>query len=107
MGMIALVLVALVVGWLGTLALVRDLSRVELTDFSISATGALLAGLILPRMGFEVLGENGLRLSTVFAMAGASILTLMVANLIRGRGLRAGVLLTPLHRDASTEKKLA
>jgi uncharacterized membrane protein YeaQ/YmgE (transglycosylase-associated protein family) len=101
MGMVALVLVALIVGWLGTLALVRDLSRVQLRDFLIAATGALLAGLILPRMGFEVLGENGLRLSTVFAMALASILTLVAANLIRGRGLRAGALLSPLHHEPS------
>jgi uncharacterized membrane protein YeaQ/YmgE (transglycosylase-associated protein family) len=99
MGILALVLVALVVGWLGTLALVRDLSRVQARDFLIAATGALLAGLILPRVGFEVLGENGLRLSTVFAMAFAAILTLVASNLIRGRGLRAGALFHHQPRD--------
>ena len=90
MGTIALLVVALVLGWLGTLSLVRDLSRVELIDFTLAASGALLAGLLLPRLGFEFLGENGLRMSTLFAMATASILTLIAANLIRGRGIRAG-----------------
>jgi hypothetical protein len=107
MGTVALVLVALAVGWLGTLALVRDLSRVQARDFLIAATGALLAGWSLPRIGFEVLGENGLRLSTVFAMAGAAILTLIAANLIRGRGLRAGALLNPLRQDSSGKQVAA
>jgi uncharacterized membrane protein YeaQ/YmgE (transglycosylase-associated protein family) len=96
MGTVALVVIALAVGWLGTLALVRDLSHVKRRDFSIATTGALVAGLILPRLGFEILGDNGLRLSTLFAMLMASIVTLAVANLLRGRGLRAGVLLTSL-----------
>ncbi len=104
MGTIALFLVALVLGWLGTLLLVRDVSRLQARDFSIAAAGALLAGLILPRIGFEVLGENGLRMSTLLAMAAAAVLTLVVANLIRGRGIRAGVMLSPLHRGTTPGK---
>ncbi len=95
MGTVVLFLVALVVGWLGTLLLVRDVSRLQLRDFTIAAAGALLAGWILPRIGLEILGENGLRMSTLLAMTGAAVLTLAAANLIRGRGIRAGVILTP------------
>ncbi len=104
MGTIALFLVALVLGWLGTLLLVRDVSRLQFRDFSIAAAGALTAGLILPRIGFEVLGENGLRMSTLLAMAAASVLTLITANLLRGRGFRAGVMLSPLRRGATPGK---
>jgi uncharacterized membrane protein YeaQ/YmgE (transglycosylase-associated protein family) len=94
MDTISLFLVALVLGWLGTLCLVRDLSRLELTDFSIAAAGALVTGLMLPRLGLEIWGENGLRTSSLASMATASILTLVAANLIRGRGIRSGVLLS-------------
>jgi hypothetical protein len=95
MGTISLLLVALVLGWLGTLCLVRDVSRLQRRDFLIATGGALVAGLLLPRMGLEIWGENGLRMSSLSAMAAASVLTLMVANLIRGRGIRAGTLLRP------------
>jgi hypothetical protein len=101
MGTVAILLVALVVGWLGTLSLVRDISRVELSDFSFAAAGALLAGLILPRLGLEFLGESGLRLPTLFGMATTSVLTLIAANLARGRGIRTGELLKSAHREAS------
>ena len=99
MGTIALVLVAWVLGWIGTLSLVRDMSRLAFTDCSIAALGALLAGLLLPRLGYEPWGEYGLRASTIFAMAVAAILTLIVANLIRGRGFRAGAQLTSSRYD--------
>jgi hypothetical protein len=104
MGIVALPLVALVLGWLGTLSLVQDVSRLEFTDFSIATTGALLTGLILPRMGLELLGENGLRMSTLCAMAAASVLTLVAANLIRGRGIRASALLSSQRRDVPAGK---
>ncbi len=94
MDMVALFLVALVVGWLGTLSLVRDVARMEFVDFLIAATGALLAGVMLPRLGYEVWGDNGLRIPPLCAMAGASLITLIAANLIRGRGIRAGLLET-------------
>jgi uncharacterized membrane protein YeaQ/YmgE (transglycosylase-associated protein family) len=95
MGIISLLLVALVLGWLGTLCLVRDLSALELTDFLIAAAGAMVTGLMLPRLGLEIWGENGLRMPSLAAMATASILTLVAANLLRGRGIRAGALLAP------------
>ncbi len=95
MGTVALFLVALVLGWLGTLSLARDVSRLQFRDVSIAAAGALLIGFVLPRVGWEIWGQNGLRLSALSAMAAASVLTLAAANLLRGRGMRAGVLLSP------------
>jgi hypothetical protein len=105
MSTMALVLMALVLGWLTTLSLVRDLTRVELTDFTIAASGALAEALLLPRVGFEVWGEYGLRLSTLATMEAAALLTLIAANLARGRGIRAGALLSavcPAHHAAVT-----
>ena len=86
----AIGLVALVLGWLGTLSLVRDVKRLELTDFTIAAAGAIACAWLLPRLGFEVWGEYGLRPATVALMEVAAVLTLISANLARGRGIRAG-----------------
>ena len=90
MSTMAIVLMALVLGWLSTLVLVRDVMRVELTDFTIAASGALATALLFPRVGIEVWGEYGLRLSALAAMQAAALLTLATANLARGRGIRAG-----------------
>lgn len=101
----AISLVALVLGWLSTLALVRDLKCVQLRDVSISASGALATALLLPHIGFEIWGEYGLRLATLAWMETAAVLTLVAANLARGRGVRAGVLLAtvcPTHHAAFT-----
>jgi uncharacterized membrane protein YeaQ/YmgE (transglycosylase-associated protein family) len=87
MSTVALLQVALVLGWLGALSLARDVARMELTDFMIAASGALLASWLMPRLGFEVWGEYGPRLSTHLSMAVAAVLTLILANLVRGRGL--------------------
>jgi hypothetical protein len=95
--------VALVLGWLSTLSLARDVARLELPDFMIATGGALAMALSLPRMGCEIWGEYGLRLGTLGMMEAAAVLTLMAANLARGRGLRAGALLAtvcPAHHAA-------
>lgn len=103
MSTMAVVLMALVLGWLSTLFLVRDVTRVELTDFTIAASGALATALLLPRVGFEVWGEYGLRLSTLATMGAAAVLTLVTANLARGRGIRAGLTaVCPAHHAAAT-----
>jgi predicted membrane-bound spermidine synthase len=89
----ALLLVAFVVGWITTLSLVRDLRRLELTDFLIAASGAFCSAfLLMPRLGLPVWGDYGLRLSTLFGMALAAMTVLVLANLLRGRGFRAGKL---------------
>ena len=103
MGTVAIFQVALVLGWLATLSLARDVARLELTDFLIAAGGALAMALLLQHVGFEVWGEYGLRLATVAMMAVAAVSTLIAANLARGRGIRAGALLTavcPAHHAA-------
>ena len=90
---LALLLVACVVGWLTTLSLVRDVRRLELTDFLIAASGAFCSAfLLMPRMGLPVWGDYGLRLSALAGMALAAVTVLVLANLVRGRGFRAGKL---------------
>ena len=99
----AILPVALVLGWLSTLSLARDVARLELADFLIATGGALATALVLPRMGFEVWGEYGLRLTALGMMEVAAVLTLIAANLARGRGVRAGALLSavcPAHHAA-------
>lgn len=103
MGTVAIFQVALVLGWLTTLSLARDVARLELADFLIATGGALATALLLPRMGFEVWGVYGLRLATLAIMEAGALLTLVAANLARRRGIRAGVLLTavcPTHHAA-------
>ncbi len=86
-------LVAVVVGWLATLSLVRDIHRTELTDFLIAATGAFCSAfLVLPRLGIQVWGDYGLTLPATLGMAVAAVMVLTLANLARGRGLRCGKL---------------
>ena len=89
-------LVAVVVGWIATLSLVRDIHRTELTDFLIAAGGAFCSAfLVLPRMGIQVWGDYGLTLPATLGMAVVAVVVLMLANLARGRGLRCGKLRSP------------
>lgn len=93
MSTFALLLVALVVGWLATLSLVRDIHRMEFADFLIAASGAFCAAFVaMPRMGMAVWGDYGLRLPALLGMALAAVSVLVLANLLRGRGFRAGKL---------------
>jgi len=91
--LLLIALVALVVGWIATLSLVRDVRGLECRDFLIAASGAFCSAfLVLPRLGIQVWGDYGLRLPAIGAMAVAAVVVLMLANLVRGRGLRAGKL---------------
>ena len=93
MSTLALLLVAFVVGWITTVSLVRDLRRLELADFLIAASGAFCSAFVfMPRMGLAVWGDYGLRLETLCVMTLAAASVLVVANLMRGRGIRAGKL---------------
>jgi len=84
--------IALALGWLGTLLLSRDVAHVELKDFLIATAGASCVGLVgMPQLGIAVLGENGVRFPTIVSMVLAAVLTLVVANLVRGRGIRCGI----------------
>jgi hypothetical protein len=93
MSTFALLLVASVVGWLATLSLVRDVHRLEFTDFLIATSGSCCAAfLVMPWMGISVWGDYGLRLPAAFGMGLAALSVLVLANLVRGRGFRAGKL---------------
>ena len=92
--MIALTLlpIALVLGWLGTLILSRDSAHVELKDFVIAAAGASCMDLVgMPQLGIAALGDHGVRLVAIILMGLAALLTLGVANVLRGRGIRCGI----------------
>jgi hypothetical protein len=94
--------VASVVGWLATLSLVRDVRRTEFRDFLIAAGGAFCsAAIIMPKLGIAVWGDYGLRFPAVLGMALAAAGALVVANLVRGRGVRCGAL--RLHRSIMRE----
>jgi|SRR5581483_10785726 len=98
MSTFALLLIASVVGWLATLSLVRDIYKLEFTDFLISSGAAFCAAYMLPWMGIAVWGDYGLRLAPTLCMALAAFGVLMLANLVRGRGFRAGALRLPAVR---------
>jgi len=88
---LALLPIALVLGWLGTLCLSRDLAHLELKDFVIATAGASCMGLVgMPQLGIALFGDNGLRLAAMLPMIIAALLALVVANLVRGRGIRCG-----------------
>lgn len=90
---LALLPIALALGWLGTLFLSRDLANVELKDFVIATAGASCMALVgMPQMGIAAFGDYGVRLPAVFSMILAAVLTLVIANLLRGRGVRCGAL---------------
>jgi uncharacterized membrane protein YeaQ/YmgE (transglycosylase-associated protein family) len=88
---LALLPIALALGWLGTLILSRDLANVEFKDFVIATAGASFVVLLGPQLGIDVLGEQGVRLVAILPMILAAVLSLAVANLLRGRGVRCGI----------------
>jgi len=93
MSTFALLLVSLVMGWLATLALVRDVHRLEFRDVLIAASGAACWAFVgMPRMGMQIWGEYGLRFSAILEIGLAAVTLLVVANLLRGRGFRCGTL---------------
>lgn len=103
MGTFAVFLTALVLGWLGTLCLARDLAHIEIKDFTISACGASCMGLVvLPQLGIAVWGEYGLRFTALLWMELAAVFVLILANLARGRGIRTGVASTAFRHHPNT-----
>jgi uncharacterized membrane protein YeaQ/YmgE (transglycosylase-associated protein family) len=89
MGVVTWIAVPIVVAWLATLAMHRDLSRVSWFDFAIAAAGAGVAAALLDRLfGVPLTGPNGLSaLSTLGCSCGAAVL-LGAANVVRYRRLR-------------------
>lgn len=91
MSTFTLLFASLVMGWLATLALVRDVHRLQCRDVLIAACGAAgWAFLGMPFFNLPVWGDYGLRLSAIVQIAVAAFVLLMLANLVRGRGVRAG-----------------
>jgi uncharacterized membrane protein YeaQ/YmgE (transglycosylase-associated protein family) len=89
MDVVALVIVAVLAGWLATLILHVEIAEVSLVNFGIAIAGAGLAGIVLaPRLGISATGEYGLSLSgTVLAWGGAMTLLALI-NLLRYGRLR-------------------
>jgi len=89
MDVAALLIVAVLVGWLATLILHVEIAEVSLVDFSVAIVGAVLAGVVLaPCLGISPTGEYGLSLAgTVLAWAGAMTLLALI-NLLRYGRLR-------------------
>jgi uncharacterized membrane protein YeaQ/YmgE (transglycosylase-associated protein family) len=86
MNFVALLTVAVLVGWIATLILHDEVS---LSDFAIAIAGAALAGgLLAPSLGISPTGEYGLSLSgTLLCWRGAMTLP-AISNLLRCGRLR-------------------
>ena len=86
MNVVAIVTVAVLVGWIATLILHDD---VPLSDFAIAIAGAALAGgLLAPFLGISPTGDYGLSLSGTLLCWGGAMTLLAVINLVRCRSLR-------------------
>jgi len=80
----------LILGWLATLILHREIEHIRILDFLIAVTGAALAGgLLAPLLGISLTGEFGLTLIGLLLSFAGAMLLLAAANLLRyGRLLR-------------------
>jgi uncharacterized membrane protein YeaQ/YmgE (transglycosylase-associated protein family) len=86
MNFVALLTVAVLVGWIATLILHDEVS---LSDFAIAIAGAALAGgLLAPRLGISPTGEHGLSLSGTLLCWGGAMTLPAISNLLRCGRLR-------------------
>ena len=84
MGVVALILLSLLVGWLATLTLQSDINNLFARDFTIAALGAGVTAVLADRyLGIPAMGEFGLTLSGVTIMWVGALVLLSVANLMR------------------------
>jgi uncharacterized membrane protein YeaQ/YmgE (transglycosylase-associated protein family) len=91
MSIVMLSVVALVVGWLATLILQRDMERLSLLDVSVGVTGAaMVGGLLAPFMGISTAGEYGFTLSGTFVSWLGAMSLLALVNLMRHGHIRCG-----------------
>src|SRR5260370_27525408 len=82
MGVMALLILSVLVGWLATLILYSDIGRVSLQDFVTGVIGAGIAGgLVAPVFGIPMIGEYCFRLLGAFASLVGTIGLLTVAYL--------------------------
>jgi uncharacterized membrane protein YeaQ/YmgE (transglycosylase-associated protein family) len=88
MNFVALLTVAVLVGWIATLILHDEVS---LSDFAIAiaiAGAALAGGLLAPRFGISPTGEHGLSLSGTLLCWGGAMTLPAISNLLRCGRLR-------------------
>ena len=81
-GIIAWVIIGLLAGWL-TGKIMKGSGFGFLMDMVVGLIGALIGGFISSHLGFGGIGEHGLIISIVIAVAGAILLT-MLLRLITG-----------------------
>ena len=86
MNVVALLTVAVLVGWIATLILHDEVS---LSDFAIAIAGAALAGgLLAPSRGVSPTGDYGFSLSGTLLCWGGAMTLVALINLLRHGGLR-------------------
>jgi uncharacterized membrane protein YeaQ/YmgE (transglycosylase-associated protein family) len=86
MNVVALLTVAVLVGWIATLILHDEVS---LPDFAIAIAGAAFAGsLLAPSLGISPTGDYGLSLPGALLCWGGAMTLLALINLLRHGRLR-------------------
>jgi uncharacterized membrane protein YeaQ/YmgE (transglycosylase-associated protein family) len=81
-GIIAWIFIGIIAGWL-TGKLMKGSGFGAIMDMIVGLVGAMIGGFLSSHLGFGGVGEHGLIMSTVIAVVGAVLLTL-VLRLITG-----------------------
>ena len=81
-GIIAWIIIGVLAGWI-TGKLMKGSGFGPIMDIIVGLIGALVGGFISSHLGFGGVGEHGIVMSTVIAVVGAVLLT-MVLRLITG-----------------------
>jgi uncharacterized membrane protein YeaQ/YmgE (transglycosylase-associated protein family) len=84
MNIVTLSIVAVLVGWLATLILQRDIDSLSLLDLAVGVAGAaVVGGLLAPFFGISTTGKYGLTLSGTFVSWLGAISVLALVNWAR------------------------
>ena len=85
----AVLILAVLVGWLATLIMQTDIQKVSILNFTIAIAGAALGGGILaPHLGIATIDQYGFSASGILVSWLAAMLLLVTTNLIRRGSLR-------------------
>jgi uncharacterized membrane protein YeaQ/YmgE (transglycosylase-associated protein family) len=91
MNIVTLLIVAVLVGWLATLILHRDVNSLSLLDLIVGVTGAaLVGGLLAPFFGISTAGKYGFTLSGTFVSWLGAMTLLILVNLARHGHIQCG-----------------
>jgi uncharacterized membrane protein YeaQ/YmgE (transglycosylase-associated protein family) len=82
-GIIAWIIIGIIAGWL-TGKIMKGSGYGVLMDMVVGLIGALIGGFLTSHFGFGGIGQHGLIVSILIAVAGAIILTLII-RLITGK----------------------